>query len=70
MSDAQGRFRLKGIPTNKPVIFTVNPDGKPNQTSKSVEEKFEASGTPKIRITLPAGGSGNGAVKVERVATP
>ena len=69
-SDAQGHFRMKGIPTNKPVIFTVNPDGKPNETSKSAEEKFNAVGAHGIRILLPQGGSGNGALKVERVAAP
>jgi hypothetical protein len=70
LSDAQGRFRLKGIPTNKPVILAVNPDGKPGETSKSVEEKFSAVGAHGIRILLPQGGSGNGALKVERVAAP
>lgn len=66
LSDAQGHFRLKGIPANKPVIFTVNPDGKPGETSKSSEQRFEQTGTHKIRITLPVEGSGKGPVKIER----
>jgi hypothetical protein len=68
LSDAKGRFRLKGIPANRPVILTVNPDGKPGETSKSAEEKIESGGLHQIRIFLPEGGSGNGALEVERVA--
>lgn len=67
-SDALGRFRLKGIPTNKPVVLTVNPDGKPRETSQSPELRSEDTGKYRIRIILPTGGSGNGPVKVERVA--
>ena len=66
-SDAQGRFRLKGIPANKPVVFTVNPDGKPFETTKSSAAKFEPAGTHKIRIVLPSGRDANRALKVERV---
>ncbi|MHB0957581.1 MAG: M56 family metallopeptidase [Pirellulaceae bacterium] len=63
-SDADGRFRLKGIPPNKPLIFTANLDGKPGETSKSGEVKLEQAGPHKIRIILPADGSGKGPLKV------
>ena len=70
LSDAQGHFHLKGIPTNKPVVFTVNPEGTPGETSKSSEQKFEQTGAHTLRITLPVAGSGKGPVKIERfVAT-
>jgi hypothetical protein len=70
LTDAQGHFHLKGIPTNKPVVFTVNPEGKPGETSKSSEQKFEQTGAHPLRIILPVAGSGNGPVTIERfVAT-
>ncbi|TXT32555.1 MAG: hypothetical protein FD138_2044, partial [Planctomycetota bacterium] len=62
-----GHFRLQGIPTNKPVILTVNPDLKPGETSKSSEQKFEQPREHKLRIILPAEGSGKGPVKIERL---
>jgi hypothetical protein len=30
-SDQRGQFRLAGIPTNQPLIFTTNPGGKPER---------------------------------------
>ncbi|MCH5374482.1 MAG: hypothetical protein JJ992_10925, partial [Planctomycetes bacterium] len=63
-SDARGSFRLKGIPANKPIIFTVNPAGRPGETSQSAPKKFEPAAAYKIRIVLPPGGSGNGAIRV------
>jgi hypothetical protein len=64
-SDDKGHFLLKGIPTNKPVILTVNPDGKPGETSKSAEQKFEQAHEHKLRIVLPVDGKGE--LKIERL---
>ncbi len=68
MSDAEGRFRLKGIPPNKPLIFTTNPDGKPGNTSKSATQKPGFAKTHRVRMTLPA--TSGGVLQVESVADP
>ncbi|MEO8353706.1 MAG: biopolymer transporter ExbD, partial [Chthoniobacteraceae bacterium] len=67
-SDADGRFRLKGIPPNKPLIFTVNPDGKPGETSKSATQKPGFAKTHRVRMTLPA--TSGGVVQIKSVADP
>ena len=68
-SDAEGRFRLKGIPPNKPLIFTVNPDRKPGETSTSSALRFETSDEHQIRIVVPSTRGESPTLKVERAGS-
>ncbi|HZJ17829.1 MAG TPA: biopolymer transporter ExbD [Chthoniobacteraceae bacterium] len=82
-SDQRGQFRLAGIPTNQPLIFTTNPGGNPSATIKSAPERFETAKIASVRIVMPPpesgapltierteGGSDAGAAAAESEKTP
>jgi len=54
-TDEQGRFRLKGIPFHKPLIFSVNPTGLISETLRTAPEKFPLAKTQHIRIVVQPG---------------
>ena len=66
LSQSGGDFQLRNIPAGNSLTITVNPEGKPGQTSQSAEMKFEPGKPNRLRLILPSGGSGNGPLRVER----
>ncbi len=66
-SEQDSSFRLNQIPSDMPLVITVNPAGRPAETRRSSVLTLTANGSPDLRLILPASNSGTSELQIEIV---